>query len=491
MILEAVPPSEGSVRVHLITPASAAVLGSRRYATLEPALMPMALAYLGAVLREAGYAVTLRDQAAVTWSNQRVIQEIRQLEPQLLGISALTGAWWNTERLIRAVRQAFPSLPIVLGNTHASVFAAGALERGLADYVVRGEGEHTLLELAQALEGDGDGSSIAGLSWRDSSGVHHNPDRAPIADLDALPWPAWDLLDLKAWRYQQIPLVNLRSHPVPLMASRGCSHACRFCSQDKVVRAFRKRSVARVVQELDHQVRRHGFRSFGFNDSYFPWCDEVGFEFAERLEGLPWHRDARWVTETRVDQVSEPVMAALARSGLHAVFYGFEAGNQGVLDELGKGTTLEQGREAVRIAQRHGVLVIGFFMLGLPGDTVETMAETVRYAQCTGVDIAKFAVTIPYPGSPLFEALGLDWLEPEACRAFTSWSDWSGQAVAGLPSPSGLPAADITRWQRRGMLQFYGRPSYVLRALRRGLFTPREMALGGRLLLGRAFGGGR
>jgi anaerobic magnesium-protoporphyrin IX monomethyl ester cyclase len=478
------------MRVYLLTPASTAVLISERYATLEPALMPMALAYLGAVLRQDGHQVALRDQAAVTWPNARVIEEIRSFGPRLVGISALTGAWANTLELIQGVRRALPGVPLVLGNTHATSFAQGILERGLADFVGRGEGERSLSELARVLASGADPGSVHGVSWRDGEAVVHNPDREPIEDLDALPWPAWDLLDLSAWRYQQIPMVNLRSHPVPLMASRGCSHACSFCSQDKVVRAFRKRSIAKVVDELDHHVQRHGFRSFGFNDSYFPWSEDTGVEFAERLQRLPWQRDTRWVTETRVDQVDDRIMGTLARAGLHAVFYGFESGDEHVLAGLGKGTSLAQGREAVRIAHSHGVLVIGFFMLGLPGDSPESMVRTIRFARDIGVDIAKFAVTIPYPGSPLFEALGREWLEPAECEAFTSWADWWGDGTGGLPSPSGLPPRDVTRWQRRAMLQFYANPSFLLRAVRRGLFTPKEMLLGARMLLSRTLGRG-
>jgi anaerobic magnesium-protoporphyrin IX monomethyl ester cyclase len=476
------------VRVYLLTPASTAVLRSERYARLEPALMPMALAYLGAVLRQDGHQVALRDQAAVTWSSARVLEEIRRFEPDLVGISALTGAWAETVGLIRGLRQVLPGVPVVLGNTHATTFAHGILERGLAEFVVRGEGERSLSELAGVLASGGDPGSVRGVSWRDGDAVIHNPERAPITDLDELPWPAWDLLDLAAWRYQQIPMVNLRSHPVPLMASRGCSHACSFCSQDKVVRTFRQRSVSRVVDELDAHVKRYGFRCFGFNDSYFPWSEEAGIEFADRLRCLPWQGDTRWVTETRVDQVNDRVMGAMARAGLHAVFYGLESGDEAVLAGLGKGTSLAQGREAVRIAHSHGVLVIGFFMLGLPGDTPESMARTVRYAADIGVDIAKFAVTVPYPGSPLFGALGRDWLEPEECAAFTSWADWWGETAWAPPSPSGMPTGEITRWQRRAMLQFYARPSFLLRSMRRGLFTPGEMLLGGRLLLSRAAG---
>ena len=475
------------MHVHLLTPASSNVLASKRYAALEPALMPMAIGYLGACLREAGHTVTARDQAATLRSNEATVAEAIGIpgEPILIGVSALTGAWRNTRLLAQEIRRRRPDAWIVMGNTHATVFAGAVLQDGLADFIVRGEGEHTIVELADALQRGGDPAGIQGLSWRDGATVRHNPDRPPIADLDEIPWPAWDLLDLSAWRYQRIPLVNLRTHPVPLMASRGCSHACTFCSQDKVVKRFRKRRISKVVDELDHHVRRHGFRSFGFNDSYFPWDHDTGLEFAERVRSHDWHQDTRWVTETRVDRIDDALMGALARSGLHAIFYGLETGNARMLDSLGKGTTLEQGREAVRIARRHGVLVIGFFMIGMPGETRDSIEDTLRYAIDIGVDIAKFAITVPYPGSKLFDALGRDQLDPEQCDQFTSWYDWTNQGDASLWSPEGFTPEEIVRLQRKLMLRFYARPRFVLSALRRGLFTPREMLMGGRLLLGR------
>jgi len=473
------------MRVYLLTPASTNVLASRRYATLEPALMPMALAYLGGALRAAGHEVQLRDQAATTLPNERVVDEVGAARPDLIGVSVLTGAWRNTVELIRALRRRVPGTPTVMGNTHATVFVDEVLGEGYADHVIRGEGEEAIVELANALERGTPLGAIAGLSWIDGDGIHHNPDRGPIEDLDALPLPAWDLLDLRAWRYQRIPLVNLRTHPVPIMASRGCPYRCSFCSQDKVVKRFRRRRIEAVVDEIDTMITRFGFRAYGFNDSYFPWTRESGLEFVDRLRARPWHRDTRWVTETRVDRVDDELMGAMASVGLHAIFYGFESGNEGVLQGLGKGTTLEQGREAVRIAHRHGVRVVGFFMLGMPGETRQTIEDTIRYAMDIGVDIAKFAITIPYPGSPLFDQLGRRQLELEECDQFTSWFDWSGREGRLLWAPEGLAPEQLQYLQRWAMLRFYARPSYVWKALRQGLFSPSEVALGGHLLLSR------
>lgn len=477
------------MRISLLTPASLNVLRSSRYAALEPALMPMALSYLGAVLREAGHEVRLRDQAAVTMPNSEVVAEMKAFSPQMIGISVLTGAWHNTLMLVLAIRRELPGVPIVMGNTHAAVFVESILSDGHADIIVRGEGERTIVEVASAIA-SGDGlDKVLGVTYRDESGVHENPVRPVIRDLDSLPFPAWDLLDLTAWRYQRIPMVNLDSIPLPLMASRGCPYSCTFCSQDKYVKLFRRRKTEKVVEEIDTMINRHGFKAFGFNDSYFPWDEKTSFEFADQVRAHSWYKDTRWVTETRVDRVDDRSMKAMADAGLHAIFFGFESGNPAVLQSLGKGTTVEQGYEAVRIAHRHGVLVIGFFMIGVPGETPQAIEDTFRFAVDAGVDIAKFAVTIPYPGSNLFSMLGRDRLTPEECDQFTSWYDWSEGSGEPIWSPTAMSGREVLALQRKLMLRFYARPGYMLNALRTGLFRPRDMLVGGRLLIERVLTG--
>ncbi len=476
------------MRIHLIIPASASLLRSHAYAALQPGMMPLSLGYLGAVLRRAGHTVTLRDQAADLRSNRRVLEEVRRLEPDLLGLSVLTEGWGNTLELVAGARRLLPDARVVMGNIHASVFAGQILRAGQADFVVRGEGEQTLVRLAQVLDAGEEPAQVRGLSWREGGAVHHNPDRPPLEDLDALPYPAWDLLDRSAWRYQRLPLMNLDSPGVPLMASRGCPHRCTFCAQDPAARRFRRRRVEDIVAEVDHMVVRLGYRAFGFNDSYFPWSRGAGLEFCQRLGALPWsgQEGVRWVTQVRADagMLDDRLMAAMRGCGLHAVACGFESGDDGMLRAMGKGTTVAQGRELVRLAHRHGVRVVGFFMIGLPGETARTIRATVRFALESGVDMAKFAVAVPYPGSPLFPLLGKESLTVEECDGLSSWPGWSGGGPLPLYAPEGLTPALLLGMQRGAMARFYGRPAYLWRTLRDGILSPEDLARGGRMLLG-------
>lgn len=476
------------MRIHLVIPASASLLRSPAYAALQPGMLPLSLAYLGAALRRAGHTVTLRDQTADLRSNRRVLEEVRRAEPDLLGLSVLTEGWGNTLELAAGARRLLPGLRLVMGNIHASVFAGQILREGQADFVVRGEGEQTLVRLAEVLDAGAEPGQVRGLSWRCGEEILHNPDRPPLEDLDALPYPAWDLLDRDAWRYQRLPLMNLDSPGVPLMASRGCPHGCTFCAQDPAARRFRRRGVAAIVAEVDLVVRRLGYRTFGFNDSYFPWSQPAGLEFCQRLDALPWrrHTPVRWVTQVRADEsmLDDGLMAAMRRSGLHALACGFESGDDRVLQAMGKGTTVAQGRELVRLAHRHGVRVVGFFIIGLPGETPETIRATVRFALESGVDMAKFAVAVPYPGSPLFPLLGKETLTVEECEGLSSWSGWSGGGRLPLYAPAGITPARLLGMQRGAMARFYGRPAYLWRALREGILSPEDLARGARVLLG-------
>jgi len=478
------------VRVHLVVPVSSNILRSRLYAQFQPCLLPMSLGYLGAVLRQEGHTVSMRDQPADLRATGDILDEVEQLRPDLLGLSVLTESWSTVVPMVSEARRRVPGLKVVMGNTHAAFFAEEVLANGHADFVIRGEGEETLADLARTLDQGGALSDLAGLSYRDGDRVRHNPERGPVTRLDALPYPAWDLMDLSAWRYQRFPLVGLTSAPVPIMASRGCPYTCTFCSQDKWNAGVRRRDVGRVVDEIDFMVQRYGFRSFGFNDAYFPWDRESGLEFCRRLRAHSWHRDVRWVTELRVDRMDDELVREMAAAGLHAVILGYESGNEEILRSTGKGTTLAQGEQAARLLRRHGVLAVGLFMIGLPGDTRATIRDTFRYARRCKVDIAKFAITIPYPGSPLWELMGRDSMpSAEECERFTSWFDWAGAASRPVWSPEGVSPGELVRLQRWGMLQFYARPAYIARVLGSGLFSPGEILRGGGIMLSRALGG--
>jgi len=469
------------MKVGLVVPGSMAGVNNPRYRELFPHLLPMSVAYLAASLEKGGHQALCIDQIPRRLTNADLVALLKKEKADLIGFSLLTTTVANVLDTVAIVRRELPSVPIVMGNHHASLFAADLLENRAADYIVRGEGEVTLVELATALEARAPLDDVLGISYRKGDRVVHNPVRPVIADLDSIPYPAWHLVDLFDEKYMSLPLIGVYSTPLPVMASRGCPFHCVFCSQDTQYKKVRLRKTSRVVDEIEHLVDRYGFEWFGFNDAYFPWTKKQGFEFADELIRRKLSQRVRWITESRVDMVDEELMLKLASSGLSVIFFGFESGNQRVLDLAGKRTTLDQARKAAAAARAAGVTTMGFFMLGLPGDTAESCWDTVNFAIELDCDFAKFAITVPYPGSALYDQVR-DRIDASQFEKFTSWYNWASGDAELLYAPDGMSVKELLSIQRSGMFKFYARPSQVYRHLRRGTLSPQHMAYGAYVL---------
>lgn len=440
---------------------------------------PAGIAYLGAVLEREGWDVRLIDQYATKESNEALVDSVARDRPDLVGLSILTPAMKNAERLIRGLREKAPEAKIVLGNTHATVFARELCEAGLADACVRGEGEATLADLAGRLARGASLEGCLGLTWRDGDAVHESPDRPLIENLGDLPYPAWRLLDINL--YPAAPLIALREIALPVQASRGCPYQCTFCGQESIYRKVRYRDDEAVLDEIEFLHETFGVNHVGFIDAYFPIDVEQGIRYCEALMRRGLHKRMRWTTETRVDKVSRELLRLMKRSGCNLIMYGFEVGDQAILDGIQKGFTIDQANAAMRWTKEADILTLGLFMMGNPGESRETAMKTIRWAKKLDCDIAKFNLAVPLPGSTFYEMvkhrLGEAGLtHPEK---FTSWYDWSKQAGDLIFTPDGMSSAELAGLQKRAMLEFYLRPKLILRHLARGSISPVHLVQGG------------
>ncbi|MBZ0252043.1 MAG: B12-binding domain-containing radical SAM protein [Candidatus Methylomirabilis sp.] len=441
---------------------------------------PQGIAYLGAVLERDGWDVRLVDQYATKEANESLIASIARDRPDMIGLSVLTPAMRNAERLIRGLRAKAPEAKIVLGNTHATVFARELCEQGLADVCVRGEGEATLADLAGRLAAGASLQGCLGITYVDAAGeVREEPDRPLIENLGALPYPAWRLLDIKL--YPSAPLIALHEVALPVQASRGCPYQCTFCGQESIYRKVRYRDDESVLDEIEFLHGTFGVKHVGFVDAYYPIDVEQGLAYCEAHMRRGLHKRLRWLTETRVDKVSRELLHAMKRSGCSLIMYGFEVGDQAILDGIRKGFTLDQAEAAMRWTREAGILTLGLFMMGNPGESRETAMKTIRWAKKLDCDIAKFNLAVPLPGSTFYEMvkhrLGEAGLtHPEK---FTSWYDWSKEAGDLIFTPEGMSSAELAGLQKRAMLEFYLRPKLILRHLARGSISPAHLVQGG------------
>ncbi len=419
---------------------------------------PTGVLYLAAALREGGHQVVFQDRVLPG-------ESLNLDGVGLVGITCYAPTFSLALELARQARAA--RIPVVLGGPHVTFTYREALETEAVDFVVRGEGEETLLELADFLSGrrDGDLGAIPGLVWRDGKdgGIVVNPDRPALEDLDRLPFPARSLVDFSLYR----TLTVAGKQAVSIVTSRGCPFRCNFCVVPNLPqKRWRARSVESVVREMEAVKKDLGFTSFVFVDDNLTVDTGRLREFCERLllMGAPF----RWWCMSRADTlVHHPDLVDLmGRAGCVTVFLGLESGSDRVLREYGKKESVETGTRAVRLLESRGIEAHASFILGSAGETREDVEATIEYARKLDPAVVQFSILTPYPGTPLFESL-------ESRLLTRNWDLFD--AAHAVFRHDRIEPAELERLLVKAYRKFYARPGKMWRTLR------------GRGALGRAF----
>ena len=394
---------------------------------------------LSTILKDRGYEVKafIEDVAEPDWS---FIES-----SDLVCISTITStaikAYGLGERL-KAL-----GIPVIMGGAHPTFLPDESLE--YADFVIRGEGEHSLVELLEHLEkGTPALTGIKGLSYRDRDGRNvHNPSGEFIEDLDSLPEPDFSLVH--KW--------NL-SNTYPVSTSRGCPYDCRFCSVIQMFgRRYRFKSVEATLKELKYVVSVSKATKFIVDDNFTADKRRTkGILRGMIAEGIT----TRWSAQVRTDVARDPeLLRLMADSGCHTLYIGFESINAGTLEAYNKKQGLEDIISCIRTVKDHGIHIHGMFVLGADTDDVETIRGTADFATGHGIDTVQFLILTPLPGTPLFH----DMMESRRLL-HTDWSKYDVQHVVFKPwlmSPATLQVETF-----RAMARFYSW-RYIFRHLAR------------------------
>ena len=451
------PADGGPLRVVLVAPPFdylAQLYGFRRSAAYrnQP---PLGLGFVAAMVRRAGASVVILDAAAHGWDVPTTVDRILDHRPDVVGLTAISLEAPSAYRELRPRTTAV----LVLGGAHASAQLDAIPDQcDLLDAVVAGEGERTMLELCRAVASGRGLEGIAGLRARRPDGTF-TPfvERPGVEDLDELPPPAFDLFPHPL--YRPLPHRRRRMPSTAMITSRGCSYArCTYCEMSLLSRrTFRRNSPARVVEDLRTLVGLTGARDVYFQDDIFVTEPEWVEEFCDRLmaSGL----ELVWSCESRFVGVGGELLKRMHRAGCWRIYYGFESGTQALLDRIDKGFTLDEAREAARLARVAGLEVVGFFMLGLPGETPELGRRTIQFAIDLDLDHAMFALTVPHRGTELYRIC-------EAAGVILDDHTYHAKQAAFLPH--GYDSTrQLERMQIRAYRRFYLRPGYALGQLRR------------------------
>ena len=361
---------------------------------------PLGLAYLAAVAEQEGHEVRVHDfglRPEVPLEAE--IAEVLDFRPDLVGFTSMTTSHHSVEQAARPLKAEL-GVPLVVGGPHATTLPERTLGDPRFDFLVYGEGEETWRELLRALSaGDERYERIQGLWWKQDGHIVRNAERPLIPDLDVLPFPARHLLEIDCY-----PLYAPNGERMlTMLSSRGCPYNCSFCFKGIVGRTYRQRSPANIVAELRQIVEQYGVRHIYFIDDLFTInrrrLDALMDAFL--AEGL----DIRWQCLARVDRVEPAILEKMYRAGCREIHFGVESGNLEILAATAKHIRLDQVEQAVAWTEAAGIAAKGYFMLGLPGDTEETMQQTIEFAASLPLTEAMFSIATPFPGTRLWDEL--------------------------------------------------------------------------------------
>lgn len=354
-------------------------------------------------LRAAGYEVDYYDAMSLwhTWPDiQKRIEEFR---PDVVATTSFTASITDAIKICTLAKQITPGVVTVLGNVHATFCYDEILrhDHTSVDFIVRGEGEITLVELLACLNAGDDPGRVNGLAFRCGKTVVVTPKAAHIQDLDSLPM-AWDLVDWPIYKYRAKHDARLAI----VSSSRGCVQQCSFCSQQLFwARTWRARSPENVVAELELLSGTYGVEVVMLADE-IPTFDRVRWE---RILDLLIERrvPVKLLMETRVDDILRDagIMDKYRRAGVEHIYVGVESGTQDTLDLFRKETLVEQSKEAIDLINNADMVSETSFVLGMPDDTPETIAWTVDLAKYYNPDMAFFLAIAPWPYADLYPQL--------------------------------------------------------------------------------------
>lgn len=419
---------------------------------------PLGIGYLASSLREAHFSVTLLDCAAFGWDMGQSVKKILQSKPDVVGITAITYEAPAAYELVRQIKRQSDAF-VVLGGAHTNSFYSQIHDEcPELDAIAAGESEATFVELCDRVHRNISLDGIKGFRCKEPDGNFSELiESSPVMDLDTLAPPAFDLYPHHL--YRPLPHRAKRLPSSCMITSRGCSYQkCTYCELSGLIRkVYRRHSPERVIREMKMLVQQSSAKDIYFQDDIFITEPEWVEEFCDRLEksGL----DIIWSCESRFLGVTATMLSRMKKAGCWRIYYGFESGNQHLLDKIKKGFTLSEAKKAAQDANQAGLDVVGFFMLGLPGETPQDARRTIKFSLDLNLDHAVYALTIPHPNTELYKICETEGTMIEEDKYFYKKAAFVPKAYRN--------AEQLENYRAEAFRRFYLRPAYWWRCLTR------------------------
>jgi radical SAM superfamily enzyme YgiQ (UPF0313 family) len=377
---------------------------------IEIAPVPLGLMYIASYLRKKrsnNIDIKIVDARCNNFSTAILKKIIFDYQPHLLGLTSMHLEKEEAHSIAKLAKEIIPSVKIVIGGPYASAGYYSALEDKNIDFAVVGEGEEIIDELIESSsQCYQDLHKIKGLAYKEGENIHFNGQRDFIEDLDSLPFPAWDSIDLNDYFYgKKRTLENpLQVHKkaVSILSSRGCPYQCSYC-HNIFGKRFRARSPENVVDEIELLYNAYGVKEIEFVDDSFN-IDKLR---VERLLDLIIKRNLDikicFSNGIRLDRIDEELLGQMKKAGTYRINYGIESASKRIQKIIKKNLDIDIAKDVINKTVKKGILCGGFFMMGFPTETEEEIMETLKFAISSKLHTAVFSIVTPFPNTDMYE----------------------------------------------------------------------------------------
>lgn len=386
---------------------------------------PIGILYLGGMLREHGYEVRAVDlkikrnaeinlkHALFATSHyedlpessvelKEVEQELSSFNPDIVGISAMTIEAPAMHRIAKKIKELRPDLKIIAGGPHPTAFPEDTLSDPNIDYIVRGEGEISTLNLLNAILNKQPLNRIRGIGYKDDGKIIITPDQPFIEDLDTIPMPAWDLIEWDKYKYY-FNFTNVGLFKYGLMfTSRSCPYKCIYC-HNMFGKAFRTHSKERVIKELNYLNKRYGLTNFLFIDDIFNLNYNRTHELLDAIKGLNKDFSISFPNGLRLDRLDKSIINKLKQIGTYYIACPIETASPRLQKLINKNLDLDKAKQSIKDIVKSGIYTRGYFMLGFPTETEKDLQKTIDFAVNSPLHAAWFFIVTPFEGTSLYE----------------------------------------------------------------------------------------
>ncbi|RJP80621.1 MAG: radical SAM protein [Candidatus Zixiibacteriota bacterium] len=425
---------------------------------------PMGLLYLSACLRQAGdHQARIVDGRLLELSPEQVIARGEDFDPDVVAISALTMEGPAAHQIAAAARRRWPGRTVLLGGPYPTSEPEKAASDPNVDVSFIGEAEHNFTAWLQAQAQGGDLASVPAIAFRRNGEVAQNPHGGFVEDLDRIPFPAWDLLDLdkyfekKFLKYRTMNPHQMRSRAVPMVTSRGCPYRCSYC-HNLFGKKLRHRSVQNVIDEMVMLKQQHGIQEIEFIDDIFnldiPRAKAIFRQVIDRRLDLTF----AFPNGLRSDSFDDELLEIMKKGGAYRLVFAIESGSPRIQKAIRKNLDLEKARANIEKANKLGYFLGGFFILGFPDETEEEAWQTINFALNSKLHTANFFILTPFPNTEVWDQALSAGMPVNA-----SFEHYYQVSV----NLSRVPSERLEELRRKAIARFFLNPVRILRFITR------------------------